>query len=46
MDNTKNLNSLMATKVLDRVRVAVIKGDIPPEKPKKKGQATQNFKIF
>jgi hypothetical protein len=46
MDRTEMLNALTAGRFLDRVRVAVVSGDIPPEKPKKKGRGGKVFQGF
>ena len=46
MDTTKELNNITAGKVLGRIRTAVCKGDIPPEKSKKKGRELHDLKIF
>jgi hypothetical protein len=46
MDRTEMLNALTAGRFLDRVRVAVVSGDIPPEKPKKKGRGGEVFQGF
>jgi len=43
MDTTKTLNELTAGKVLGRIRTAVCKGDLPPEKPKKKNRTAKIF---
>lgn len=49
MDTTEMLNSLTVGRVLGRIRTAVCKGDLPPEKPKKKGRGRRTvhgFDIF
>jgi len=46
MDTTKELNDITAGKVLGRLRTAVCKGDIPPEKSKKQDRKFQDLKVF
>lgn len=50
LDNTDILNATTASKILGRIRTAVLKGDLPPEKPEKKGgkraKEIAGFKIW
>ena len=46
MDTTEELNNTTAGRVLGRIRTAVVKGDLPPEKSKKKTRGLQDLKVF